>query len=371
MLEVLEPCLRLTSQAEVLLNGPLLPNTEKRADVQLPPGVVVESDLEGLSFAEKAEQTLGSEVHRLIKPAEEATFYAMGAEAGIGRAQDITLQHVGLPATALLVCQGGRLDTKGPSQKSMALGEALTSDTPPSEAADEKPVGDVVQCASKYRELDDKELVAVTAIAETFMGLGGEDNERKQQLLRDLGIDPAYPRTEWDGLMMLWVTDPNFVASKAVHIRTFDVNGAESTEGGKLLHIGSMHGRQVFAQEVPRIDKVDENGKVERSKSGKAKYVQPNATMLAAVAAKQLGNKNVGVVTSATYVLEEIVDAAEVAYDLALSGVTDMSVRPIAYGTRRMEMVTGKKPPKPSLAHVLGVLGKAQRRAQALKQRVN
>ncbi|GEM_PF-1879699 len=370
VLAELEPCIGVAERVKTLLNGEFPSNTETRKDVVFPKGVVVQSEIADLPDVDGP--SIAWNAKRLIKPHEEETFYAFGAEVGVGRGPDIALRDVGMPANSLLVCEGGRVDTKGTSQMLLALEGAFLAGKTDPRGPEDQPTGSIVQCATRHRTTKEEELAAMTATAAAFEHLEGPQAEQKRALLRQLGVDPAHPTTEWDGLMMMWVTHPDFVPNEqAMHIRTFDVNGAESFEGGRLISIGSLHGRQIFAQEVPRADQVDaQTGEVIRSSSGKAKYVQPNAATLAVSLLESLGGRHAAVVTSATYLLEHIVETAKVKWQMARNGVTDMTVRPIAYGTNRMKAITGAEPKRPKLGHMLGAIGKAYRQAVELRAQI-
>ncbi|HUB94115.1 MAG TPA: hypothetical protein VMB52_06455 [Verrucomicrobiae bacterium] len=371
---VLEPCIRLTERVRGLLNVPFGRNNENRADTELPEGVITEAENERMiRYISRGDRP---EVRRILTPHDEGALRGMAVDAGHGRRQDVTLQEVTLPSDALLICQGGRVDTKGMAQKSLALGDPIVGSGVLGDAED-VPTGDIVQCGSRNRKLVDKngERRAVAALLE---GLGPEERVRRERLLMDLDIDPTNLQTEYDGMIAMWVTDPEFVPESPRFVTMLDTKGRVENrfEGGELLSIGSIRGRRVYAQEVPRGDAFDEDGLIKYRDKAKYKvdYEQPNAAKIAATIARVLDKNAAAVVTGAAYLLEEIVEAAEVMYDMVRDnergGPGVVAVRPVAYGADRMRAVTGSEPPEKGLGEILGSIGKAHRNAKAFIQKI-
>jgi hypothetical protein len=318
-LAVIGPALDGIERIEIRLGVPLVGNTEIRSEVDLPSGVV-------LASASTVDEMRGAE--RVITDREAERFYTDMAAHGVGREQDITLAEAGVPVDALQVPEGGLMHTKMVALKQMILEQkpALVvgggdNRTPGSVEATKTP-GDIVQLASKHRKV--KPETPEMAAAVRLVNENQEVIARNAALFQFLEVDPRSPHTEWDVATVLWLSDPNFVLAEAPRIvGTVDVEGTPGGRGvsGSLFEVGSIHGRKVFLQQVPRIPKVPpESGEpVVHPDTKRPLYVQPNSSQFAAAHAEILGAESVAIATSATYLPETIAEITEVKFDRALA----------------------------------------------------
>ena len=374
-LDVLGPCYGLTNKIRDRFGWDLPENDPKaRSETQLPEGVVAASD-----HADKDDATVGRlarRAKRFITIDDEHSLLQMSAEGGVDRAEDVTLQQVNLPPNVTQTGEGGKFG-KMAAQKSKMLGDPISGEASPVAVADEEePTGIMAQCATKTRDLEaGSEAESVAAMVQGNLS----QIEHSTHLLDYLEVNPDGPFTEYDAAVLLWVTDPRFVPATQPrvvgHVTAYGVPGG-AAEGrfapnqvgavGDLVEIGFINGRKVLIQDVPREYTYSSPGVLALTSKGAPKYKQPNASELALAHAKLLGHDSGAVVTSARYLLEHIVEAAKVAYVAAKRGDPPIRVVPTAYGTSRMESVTGTEPEKMSLAHILGAIGKAHRLSKAL-----
>jgi hypothetical protein len=207
--EVIVPTMELAGRVEKLLAiGPLPRNEEVRSKTPLPPGVVLAADYRAMSDDDAAEVT------RVIGPADEKSFRDMGTEADVDRAEDITLADSGLDPDSLETCEGGLFHTKGLAQQGFVLAKVPLRQPGQDGEIETDATGEIAQCASRNRPLTEggDELVAVVKAAES---IAANDPERKKaRLLENLSVDLASPKTEWDGLVILWVAHPEFAPSE-------------------------------------------------------------------------------------------------------------------------------------------------------------
>lgn len=355
---VIGPAMESIGKIETIMIVDLTANVEIRSDTELPPGVVL------YSGSEKAQL---DQAKRILTDHDVEFLYTEMGRHGTGRVEDITLREAGLPADALQELGGAILPTKMTALKEMTLEQRPElPEGGEGEVGPTQPImpGDIVQTAAKHRKLQDAK--GEFAVAARLVAENQQTVARHMALFRELGVDPENPQNEWDAAAILWLSDPEFVAADSPReVGTVEVDGGPNGQivSGRLLEVGSIRGRKLYLQEVPRTLAFDKAGKpIMRPGTDKQRYIQPNASEFAAAHAGILGVESVAVAESSTYLAETIAEITKTKFERALAGKPSVRIAPIAYGTARLARIQGDPAPqRPKLGHALGGIQKAAR----------